>query len=60
LVFSDMHIDPTVAIALATTGVFAGLAFLADRKGRWIVAAFLSGAAWLSAGVTALIWMWGR
>jgi hypothetical protein len=37
-----MHIAPTVAIASATTGVFAGLALLADRKGRWIVAAFLS------------------
>jgi hypothetical protein len=53
-----MHIAPTVAIASATTGVFAALPFLPTGRADGLLPPFfLSGAA---AGVIALVWMWGR
>ena len=42
----------TVAVAL--------LAFLANHKGRQVIAAFLAAAAWLFVGLNVLIWFWTK
>jgi hypothetical protein len=55
-----MQTNVLLAFGILTTVAVALLSFIASRKGRPVVAAFLAAAAWLFVGLNVLIWLWVR
>jgi len=55
-----MQTNVLLAFGILTTVAVALLSFIASRKGRPVIAAFLAAAAWLFVGLNVLIWLWVR
>lgn len=56
----DMQTNALLAFGILTTMAVALLSFIASRKERPVIAAFLAAAAWLFVGLNVLIWFFVR